>query len=82
MIAYALFTLMVINTTIPDTGITITTLEWNPVPISIHETWRLCRFAEYDAAGFKRRLNETEMVRFSSIYRCKKYTPADYRGSV
>jgi hypothetical protein len=72
MTAYALFTMMLLQPTIPDTRIKIASIEWNPVPISIHETWRLCRFAEYDAAGFKRRLTETEMVRFSSIHRCRK----------
>jgi hypothetical protein len=72
MTAYALFTMMLLQPTIPDTGIKIASIKWNPVPISIHETWRLCRFAEYDAAGFNRRLTETEMVRFSPMHRCKK----------
>jgi len=72
MIVYALFTMMVVNITIPDTGITATSLEWNPTPLSVHETWLLCRFAEYDAAGFKRRLTEKEHLQYSTIHRCKK----------
>jgi len=78
MIAYALFTMIIVTTTIPDTGITATSLEWSPVPTSLHETWQLCRFAEYDAAGFKRRLTEKEHLQYSAIHRCKKVnlTPA------
>jgi len=72
MTAYALFTMMLVTTTIPDTGIKTASMEWNPVPISIHQTWRLCRFAEYDAADFKRRLTQKEMVRFSPMHRCRK----------
>jgi hypothetical protein len=72
MIAYALFAMVVVNTTIPDTGIILTSLEWSLTPISVHETWQKCRYAEYDAAGFKRRLSSTEYLQYSPVLKCKK----------
>jgi hypothetical protein len=67
---YALLTLMIVTTN--THGIEDTTIEWNPEPLSVHETWRLCKLAYYDAAGFKRRLTETIWPEYSPILKCEK----------
>ena len=66
---YALLTLMLV---FPADGYGPPTIEWNPEPISVHETWRLCKMAYYDKAGFKRRLTETTWLQYSPVLKCEK----------
>jgi len=66
---YALLTLMLVA---PLDGLGPSVLEWNPEPISVHETWRLCKMAYYDKAGFKRRLTEKTWLEYSPILKCEK----------
>jgi hypothetical protein len=61
---------MLVTTTVD--GISTSVLEWNPEPISVHETWRLCKMAYYDKAGFKRRLTSTTWLQYSPILKCEK----------
>jgi hypothetical protein len=67
---YALLSLMLVTTTVDGIGTSV--LEWNPEPISVHETWRLCKMAYYDKAGFKRRLTSTTWLQYSPILKCEK----------
>jgi len=67
---YVLLTLMLVTTNI--NGVATNSIEWNPEPISVHETWRLCKFAYYDKAGFKRRLTETTWLQYSPVLKCEK----------
>jgi hypothetical protein len=38
----------------------------------VHETWRLCKMAYYDKAGFKRRLTSTTWLQYSPVLKCEK----------
>ena len=67
---YALLSLMIVSTSV--NGITTHSLEWNPEPVGVYETWRLCKFAYYDKAGFKRRLTEKTWLEYSPVLKCKK----------
>jgi hypothetical protein len=67
---YALLTVMLVTTNI--NGVATHAIEWNPEPVSVHKTWRLCKFAYYDKAGFKRRLTDKTWLRYSPVLKCEK----------
>ena len=60
---YALLTMVLISPTV---------LEWNPEPLSVHETYKECRRALDAKAGFKGRPTGTEWLQYSPVLKCEK----------
>lgn len=65
MIEYVLLALQI--SSVPESKVS-----WNPVPISVHSTYKECENAYNDLSGFPRRPNDYGWPRYNAMLKCKK----------
>jgi len=70
MITFALVTLM-LTTTMVD-GAETQSVVWNPVPLSVHATFKDCENAYNDISGFPRRPNDIGWPQYNPMLGCKR----------